>query len=117
MGPDAAQLEPDGFALALPPRVVMGFTSLIAAAALVAAMVAAIAGAGIGSLLVPLLGIRLDFGVAVALATVPHLVAAIVRVWPLRRHIDVRVIRSFGIACAVASLAGALAHAGSAARG
>jgi uncharacterized membrane protein YfcA len=71
---------------------------------------AAIAGAGIGSTLVPFFALHVDLKVAVALATIPHLAGGLVRAVQLRKSIDRAVLLRFGIVCAIASLVGALVH-------
>lgn len=86
----------------------MSFELVLAVVAVFAGVTAAIAGAGIGSMLIPLLALRVDFKVAVALAALPHLVGAALRLIPLRRALDRRILRSFGVACAAAALVGAL---------
>ena len=72
---------------------------------------AAIAGFGIGSLLTPLLAVRLDVSLAVALVSVPHALATALRCWRLRCHIDRRVLSTFGVLSAGGGLAGALLFA------
>ncbi|HSA56800.1 MAG TPA: sulfite exporter TauE/SafE family protein [Gemmatimonadaceae bacterium] len=69
---------------------------------------AAVAGFGIGSLLTPLLALRVGTLTAVTLVAIPHLCATAVRGWRLRRAIDRDVLRRFGILSAAGSLAGAL---------
>jgi uncharacterized membrane protein YfcA len=81
------------------------------ALAIVAGAVAAVAGFGIGSLLTPALGASIGIRAAVAVVSVPHAVATATRLWALRDAIDVRVLRSFGLASAVGGLAGAAIHA------
>ena len=86
----------------------MNFELIVAGVAVLAGATAAVSGAGIGSMLVPLLALRVDFKVAVALAAMPHLVGGAIRLIPLRRAIDWRLLRTFGLACAAAALVGAL---------
>jgi uncharacterized protein len=86
------------------------FLSIVFVAGVLGGGLAAVAGAGIGSILVPLLALRVDLKVAVAIATVPHLVGGLVRAVQLRHAIDRGVLFRFGIVCAVASFAGALVH-------
>ncbi|MCY1062724.1 sulfite exporter TauE/SafE family protein [Nannocystis sp. SCPEA4] len=86
----------------------MSFELMVAGVAVLAGATAAVAGAGIGSMLVPLLALRVDFKVAVALAAIPHLVGGALRLIPLRRAIDWRLLRTFGLACAATALLGAL---------
>lgn len=79
-------------------------------AAILAGVVAAIAGFGIGSLLTPLLAIGFGAKTAVLLVSVPHATATSLRFWILRRAVDRRVLVTFGAASAVGGLAGALLH-------
>jgi uncharacterized membrane protein YfcA len=86
------------------------FAALLTAVAFVGAVMAALSGAGIGSTLVPVFALHIDFKIAVAAAAAPHLVGSVYRAWRLRQHVDRGVLLRFGLVCAVASLAGALAH-------
>ena len=76
--------------------------------AVVAGAVAAVAGFGIGSLLTPLLQLRYDMRLAVAAVSVPHVIATAVRFWRLRRDLDRRVLKTFGLMSAAGGLAGAV---------
>lgn len=69
--------------------------------------VAAVSGFGIGSLLTPVLLLTFPTGEAVALVSVPHVVATSLRLWSLRGDIDWPTFKQFGIASAVGGLAGA----------
>src|SRR5262245_37432730 len=84
-----------------PFAVVVGF---------VAGAVASIAGFGIGSLLTPLLALRLGMQLAVAVVAVPHFAGTALRLWRLRAHVDRRVLGRFGIASAAGGLLGSIAH-------
>jgi len=88
----------------------MLFGLLLAAVATVAGGVAAVAGFGIGSLLTPTLALTTGTKLAVAAISIPHFAGTAQRFWRLRRHIDRRVLWSFGVASAVGGLAGALVH-------
>jgi uncharacterized membrane protein YfcA len=77
------------------------------ALAVIAGGVAAIAGFGIGSLLTPALGASIGIGAAVAVVAVPHALATATRLWALRDAIDVRILRTFGLASAAGGLGGA----------
>jgi uncharacterized membrane protein YfcA len=72
---------------------------------------ASVVGFGIGSMLTPLLALRLGTDVAVACVALPHAAATALRCWRLRRHIDRRVLQTFGLLSAAGGLAGALAYA------
>jgi len=84
--------------------------ALATVAALVAGGVASITGFGIGSLITPALAPELGIAVAVAMSSIPHLVAGVIRLAPLRRSIDRRVLLRFGLASAAGGLSGALLH-------
>ena len=89
----------------------MLFASLLAAVAILAGCVAAVAGFGIGSLLTPALSLAVGAKLAVAAVAIPHAVGTAQRFWMLRRHVDRRVLLSFGVTSALGGLAGALLHA------
>jgi uncharacterized membrane protein YfcA len=82
----------------------------IAIVALIAGAIAAVAGFGIGSLLTPALAVSIGTKLAVAAVAIPHFIGTVQRFWILRRHIDQRVLRSFGIASVLGGLSGALLH-------
>jgi uncharacterized membrane protein YfcA len=86
------------------------FLPAAAAVGFVAGAIAAVSGFGIGSLLTPLLAVRVGTKLAVAAASVPHLVATALRLWLLRRHVDRRLLGSFGLMSAAGGLTGALLH-------
>ena len=71
---------------------------------------ASVVGFGIGSLLTPLLALRLGTDVAVACVAVPHALATALRCWRLRRHIDRGVLGHFGVLSAAGGLGGALVY-------
>jgi uncharacterized membrane protein YfcA len=83
------------------------FALAVVVVACAGAVMAALTGAGIGSTLVPLFSLRLDFGTAVAAATLPHLVGSAMRALELRRHVDRGLLLRFGALSAVGSLIGA----------
>jgi uncharacterized membrane protein YfcA len=82
--------------------------SLLFLAAMVAGAIASLAGFGIGSILTPLLALSVGTKEAVIAVSIPHLTATAIRFWTLRRSIDVRVLKNFGIASAAGGLLGAL---------
>jgi uncharacterized membrane protein YfcA len=84
---------------------------LIFIVAALSGVTASIAGFGIGSLLTPLLASQLGMSLAVAAVSIPHALATAVRCWRLRREIDSRVLRSFGVWSAAGGIAGALLYA------
>src|SRR5436190_7617441 len=86
----------------------MGFEAAVLAASLAAGAIASVVGFGIGSVLTPLLATRLGMRGAVAAVSIAHLAGTALRFWLLRRHVDRRVLLTFGIASGVGGLAGAL---------
>ncbi len=71
---------------------------------------ATVVGFGIGSLLTPLLAVRLGTDVAVAAVTIPHALATVVRCWRLRAEISRQVLVRFGLLSAAGGLCGALLY-------
>jgi hypothetical protein len=86
------------------------FEVLLALAAMAGGLVASIAGFGVGSILTPLLAMKLGMKVAVAAVAIPHVVATAVRFWALRKQLDRRVFWTFGVTSAVGGLIGAVLH-------
>lgn len=84
------------------------FQALILLASVAAGAIAAVAGFGVGSVLTPVFALRVDTRLAVAAVSIPHLVATSIRLWMMRRHVDWRLLRGFGLASAAGGLAGAL---------
>jgi uncharacterized protein len=89
----------------------MTFEFVAAAGAIVAGAIASIAGFGIGSVLTPLLALRVGTKLAVAAVSIPHVVGTALRFWLLRGHVDRRIFVWFGVTSAAGGLAGALLHA------
>jgi uncharacterized membrane protein YfcA len=87
-----------------------GFLVLVAAVAVVAGAVASVSGFGIGSLLTPVLAVRVGTKLAVAAVSVPHLAATALRLWLMRKQVDRRLLLSFGVMSAAGGLTGALLH-------
>jgi uncharacterized membrane protein YfcA len=83
--------------------------ALLLVSALAGAL-AAVTGFGIGSLLTPLLALRLDTRLAVAAVSVPHVVGTALRFWLLAGRMDRKVFWSFGLTSAAGGLIGALLH-------
>jgi uncharacterized membrane protein YfcA len=83
------------------------FGALAALASIVAGAIAAVAGFGIGSVLTPVLSLRFDVRLAIAMVSLPHLVGTLVRLILVRAFIDRRVLLGFGVASAVGGLIGA----------
>jgi len=87
------------------------FDALVAVAAIIAGAIASVAGFGIGSILTPLLAMRVGTKLAVAAVSIPHLIATALRFARIGEHVDKRVFVSFGITSAAGGLLGALLHA------
>jgi len=87
------------------------FAVLVAVVAAIAGAVASVAGFGIGSLLTPLFALTLGAKLAVAVVSIPHAAGTSLRLWRLRRFVDWKVFRGFGVASAAGGLAGAALHA------
>jgi uncharacterized membrane protein YfcA len=89
----------------------------VAAGAVLAGAIASFAGFGIGSVLTPLLAVRVDAKLAVAAVSIPHVVGTAIRFWLLRGHVDRRIFVWFGVTSAIGGLLGALLHAYATSRG
>jgi uncharacterized membrane protein YfcA len=89
----------------------MWFELAIGTAAVLAGVVASVAGFGIGSLLTPLLALKLGTKLAVAAVSIPHVIGTAIRFWLFRGRVDRRIFLWFGLASAAGGLAGALLHA------
>lgn len=94
----------------------MSFEIVLFIGAVIAGAIAGVAGFGIGSVLTPLLALQMETKLAVAVVSVPHLIATAVRLYSLRGKIDRSVFWNFGILSAVGGLAGALLNAYAASR-
>ncbi len=94
----------------------MIFAAVVFCVALLAGAIAALSGFGIGSLLTPLFGVHMDTKLAVAVVSLPHLIATAARFVSLRSHVDKRVFWNFGLLSAAGGLAGALLNAYAASR-
>jgi uncharacterized membrane protein YfcA len=78
--------------------------------AIVAGAIAAVAGFGIGSVLTPAMAYWYPAKLAVAAVSIPHLVATTYRLWLVREHVELGVLRSFGLMSAAGGLTGAVAQ-------
>lgn len=87
------------------------FGAVAAAVSIVAGAIAAVAGFGIGSVLTPVLSLRFDVRLAIAIVSLPHVAGTLVRFILVRAHIDRRVLLGFGIASAIGGLVGAALQA------
>ncbi len=79
-------------------------------AAMVAGGIASVSGFGIGSILTPLLATWLGTKLAVAVVSIPHFLGTALRFLLIRKHLDRRVLLTFGITSAIGGLVGALLH-------
>ncbi len=86
------------------------FDILVLVAAVIAGGIASLAGFGIGSILTPLLATAVGTKLAVAVVSVPHLIATTLRFVLIREHLDRRVFLTFGITSGLGGLTGALLH-------
>jgi len=84
------------------------YNLILVLVAIAAGSIASVAGFGIGSLLTPLLALKVDTKLAVALVSVPHLIGTFIRFFMLRKNIDKNVLLHFGILSAIGGLIGAL---------
>lgn len=91
-------------------KVDMLYDLVAFAAAVVAGGVASVTGFGVGSLLTPVLSFAVGAKVAIALTSIPHLIATAMRLWMLRTHVDKKILFQFGLTSAVGGLVGALLH-------
>ena len=89
----------------------MTWEAAVVLASVLAGAIASVAGFGIGSILTPLFALQLGTQVAIAAVSIPHLAGTALRFVMLRRSLDPRVLRDFGLASAAGGLAGALLHA------
>jgi uncharacterized membrane protein YfcA len=79
-------------------------------ASVLAGGMACISGFGIGSLLTPIIAVKAGTGIAVAAVSVAHFLGTFLRFWIWKKHINRKVLLSFGIMSAAGGLAGAWLH-------
>jgi uncharacterized membrane protein YfcA len=84
--------------------------TLLAVIRLVAGAIASVSGFGIGSLLTPLLAVRVGTKLAVAAVSIPHLTATALRFLLLRKYVDLRLLWGFGLMSMGGGRTGALLH-------
>ncbi|HJZ58437.1 MAG TPA: TSUP family transporter, partial [Gemmataceae bacterium] len=70
---------------------------LLAVVGFVAGAIASVSGFGIGSLLTPVLAVQVGTKLAVAAVSIPHMAATALRFWLMRKHVDRRLLWSFGL--------------------
>jgi hypothetical protein len=90
--------------------VTLWFLAALTVVAVLSGATAAVVGFGIGSLLTPLLALRVGMPMAIAAIAVPHAAATAFRFWRLRAAVDWSVVRGFGVLSAIGGLAGALLY-------
>ena len=88
----------------------MIFQILLGAVAVIAGSVASLAGFGIGSLVTPLLALKVGTGIAVAGVSIAHFMGTALRFFFWRKHINKKILLSFGLTSAAGGLIGALLH-------
>jgi uncharacterized membrane protein YfcA len=86
------------------------FAVIFAAAAAITGAAAAVVGAGVDSVLTPLLSLQMDMRTCVLAVTAPHLAFNALRFHSLRKKVDRRILKRFGITSAAGALVGSLAH-------
>src|SRR5690348_3594650 len=86
------------------------FLALLAVVAILAGAIASVSGFGIGSLLTPVLTVRVGTKLAIAAVSIPHLAATCFRFWLLRKHVDRRLHLGFGLMSAAGGLVGTPLH-------
>lgn len=86
------------------------FETLVAIAAFAGAIVASLAGFGVGSIMTPVLAMRYGMHLAVAMVAIPHVIGTALRFWFLRKSLDRSVLLTFGVTSALGGLTGAVLH-------
>jgi uncharacterized membrane protein YfcA len=89
----------------------------VALGGVLAGAISAVAGFGIGSVLTPLLSLRVDAKLAVAAVAIPHVIGTALRFWLVRERVDRKIFMWFGATSAAGGLLGALLHAFASSRG
>lgn len=90
------------------PSVEPTFLVALFVTSLVSGATASVVGFGIGSLLTPLMVMRMSVPLAVAAVAVPHALATLLRAYRLRRMINWPIMRTFGSLSALGGLTGAI---------
>lgn len=78
--------------------------------AITAGGVASISGFGIGSLLTPLISLKVGISLAVVSVSIAHFIGTFIRFIIWRKFVNQKVLLSFGITSAIGGLMGALLH-------
>ncbi len=95
----------------------MTYQLAVALGGVLAGAISAVAGFGIGSVLTPLLSLRVDAKLAVAAVAIPHVIGTALRFWLVRERVDRKIFMWFGATSAAGGLLGALLHAFASSRG
>ncbi len=90
--------------------VTLWFLAALTFVAVLSGATASVVGFGIGSLLTPLLALRVGMPTAIAAIALPHAAATAFRFWRLRGAVDWTVVKGFGLLSAAGGLAGALLY-------
>ena len=88
----------------------MLFQFFLAVISLISGIIASIAGLGIGSLVTPLLSLKIGIGLAVAAVSIMHFFGTFLRLFFWKEYINKKVLLTFGITSATGGLLGALLH-------
>ncbi len=83
---------------------------LILLAAFFAAALALFSGFGLGTILTPVFIFFFDIKIAIFFVAIVHLLNNLLKLVLFRRHIDLTILRRFGLAALIGALAGALAQ-------
>jgi hypothetical protein len=87
-----------------------GYDQAVLSVAVLAGGIATVSGFGIGSLLTPIFALKIGTGLAVAGVSVAHFLGTALRFWLWKRHINRKVLFTFGLTSATGGLLGALLH-------
>ncbi|MEK6772774.1 MAG: sulfite exporter TauE/SafE family protein [Bdellovibrionota bacterium] len=85
----------------------MIFELMLLGTAIIAGGVASVAGFGIGSLVTPVLSLSIGTKLAIAVVSIPHLIATALRFAMLRSHVDRRLLLGFGLMSILGGVTGA----------
>ena len=86
------------------------FNLILVFVAILAGGIACISGFGIGSLLTPLLALKIGTSIAVAGVSIAHFLGTALRFWQWKKYINKQVLFSFGLTSAIGGLVGAFFH-------
>lgn len=86
------------------------FDAILVLVAIFAGGIACISGFGIGSLLTPLLALKIGTSIAVAGVSIAHFMGTAFRFWKWKKYINKQILFTFGLTSAIGGLVGALFH-------